>query len=207
MLNRKMISMKTQQIGKRVWILLVSVVLVGGCSKEEVDKMVADVKQSAGDLKSSANDALAKTKQAAQSVGDLAGATDFTGSASIKLDTATAFASSYIRLIPAGDGRPALLQIKSSPDGGPEKFPAFLVQGETDGQSLAGLNGKSIPVRVFVQQTEKGTVWSNVNSDPIMITIQQVDKRFVAKFEQGKLIDSVDESQIVTDGTFESVEF
>lgn len=199
--------MKTQYCGQKIWLLFISAVLIAGCSKEEVDKMVADVKQSAGDLKSSANQALAKTKQAAEGVGDLTGATDFTGTASLKLDTATTFASSYIRLIPAGDGRPAILQIKNSLDGAPEKFPAFLVQGETDATSLAGLNGKSIPVRVFAQQTVQGTVWSNLNCDPIMISIQQVDKRFVAKFSQGKLIDSVNESQIVADGTFESVEF
>jgi hypothetical protein len=170
-----------------------------GCNKEDLDKMVADAKEKASSLKESANQAIEQTKQKVESAADL------DGNGTIQLDSETKFSSSFVRLIPADGARPAILQLKSHKDG-QDKLPSFFIQGEANASSLDELAGKTVPCQVFAQKSSEGTVWSNLDSDPILVSIERSGKSMTANF-RGELIDARSGSQISTSGNLESVEF
>ncbi len=201
---------------KQIFAVIFAVMLLTGCSKEEMNQMVADAKKSAGELqssagdaldkaKSSAGDAVAKAKQAAQKAGDLA-ALGGSGSGTMMLDANTSFSASYIRLIPL-EGGAAVLQIKSNRDDSTEAFPSFLIQGQVTASSLEQLVGSPIACRVFAQRDRKAPVWSDHAGDPVMVSLAKNKQMFTATFSGATLFNSTDESKITSSGTFECAEY
>jgi len=192
--------MKSYRRSRTVFVLcLLGWLVIAGCSKEDLDKMVADAKNKAGSLKESANQAIEKTKQSVQSV------TDTDGSGAIQLEGEIKFGQSFIRLIPADGNRPAIVQIKSSRET-PDTFPAYFLQGEVNAGSLDELSGKTASCNVFAQKSKTDPVWSNQGTNPILISIQKEGTAFKASF-QGVVVNSLTGSQANVSGRLEPVEF
>jgi hypothetical protein len=191
-------SIKPRSFVLNVFGLLIFLTFfASGCSKDELNKMVSDVKESAGE-------AVSQAKQVAKTAGNLTAATDMDGKGSMQLDVATEFSASYIRLVPiAGE---AVLQIKNNTDD-TETFPSFFIQGSVKAASLDGIVGKPVACRVFAQPVSRGDVWSNLNSEPIMVTVRKTDNKFSAKFESATLTNSASGATTSASGTFECVEF
>ena len=166
--------------------------------------MVSDVQQSASDLKSSATDAVDKVKETARKAADATPLTDVSGKGSMRLDKPVDFSASFIRLIPL-DGK-AVLQIKSHKDTDTESPPMFLIQGETDAASLAALNGKSVPCQVFAQVgSESDKIWSNLDGDPVNVTVQVNGDQITAKFDSTRMSNTKTEQTVSASGTFNCV--
>ncbi len=191
-------SANPRTIAARMLIsLFLLTLIVPGCSKDELNKMVSDVKESTGE-------AVSKAKQVAKTAGNLTAATDMDGKGTMQLDVTTEFSASYIRLVPIDSG--TVLQIKNSTDG-TESFPSFFIQGSVQVASLDSLVGKPVACRVFVQSVSRESVWSNLDADPIMVTVQKKDSQFTAKFDSGTLANSANGTTTSASGTFECVEF
>jgi hypothetical protein len=192
--------MKSYRRSRTIFALyLFGWLIVVGCSKEDLDKMVADAKNKAGSLKDSASQAIEKTKQSVQSVAD----TDGTGA--IQLEGEIKFGQSFIRLIPADGNRPAIVQIKSSRESS-DSFPAYFIQSEVNVGSLDELSGKTVSCNVFAQKSKTDPVWSNQGTNPILVSIQKEGTAFKASF-QGVVVNSLTGSQANVSGRFEPVEF
>ena len=211
--------------------LLACLIVQAGCSKEEMDKMAAKVKDSASEFSDKSSDALEKAKKSAKTASDklketASGLKDKTseamttikdkatglasdagnlvsmnGSAEITLDEPTKFSASYIRVVELNETT-KVLQVKSYQDGQTNSFPSFLLQATVDG-SVDSLHGKTVPCQFYAQKTAGGDVWQNADGQLNPVQFAKLDNNMTASFSDAKLINTANGSQVTSTATFD----
>ena len=215
-----------QQILRSLIVLFLGLACVCqfGCSKEDMDEMVANAKDSATDFKDKSGDVLKKAKDGAsdaagqikektsdalsnvkeqasnitQSAGNMM---SMNGMAEITFDTPTKFPASYVRVVPLAPGK-SVVQLKSySEDGESTTFPAFFIQGTTD-VALNSLSGKTVPCKLFAQTKADGAVWRNVPGELIQVKFTTTENGLSAMFAAANLVNLETNTTSSSAGTF-----
>ncbi len=179
------------------------VVLAGGCSKEKMDELVSQAKDTATSVASDVTQEVTKEVESiTEAAGDVSGVGDTTGKATMMLDAPTEFAASYIQFVTI-EGRPSVLKIKSNKDGETDVFPAFLLQSQVTAPSLDALNGQRIAARLFAQKQADGPIWYSPDDKPVQVVIQIVEGKVTAKLDAASVLESANEQPVTVSGTFD----
>ncbi|QDV69787.1 hypothetical protein Poly24_35040 [Rosistilla carotiformis] len=187
-----------------------------GCSKEKLNELVDQEKETAtsvasdvsSEVKSATEEAVAKveatTQQVAETAGDVNGIGDTTGKGMMTLDSPTEFAASYVQLIAINPGRPAVLKISSSKDGDDETFPAFLLQANLSAAGdLNALAGQTVSARLFAQKEAGGTIWFSPDDQPVPVSIAIDQGKVTARIENASVMNSSSSQETAVSGIFE----
>lgn len=192
---------------------LVLASLATGCSKEKMNELVDQAKETAtsvasdvsAEVKAAAETTAAKVESVAETAGDVSGIGDTTGRATMTLDTPTEFAASYIQVLTINPGRPSVLKISSGKDGDLSTFPAFLIQANLTVDNLQALAGQTIPARLFAQKESSGPIWYSADDAPIPVSIAISDGKVTARIDETAVLSTANETPAQVSGSFECV--
>lgn len=140
------------------------------------------------DVKKTASDTVDRAKEQASQVNTQAQQQlNLVGSCELALDTPLTIKAAYVTLIPAGAGRPAVLQFKSYVKPQDETPPSFLLQSPVNVGTLAELAGQTVQGQIWIQADGAGNLWSG-KAEPIELKIVSLDdKQLQAEFAGGTL--------------------
>lgn len=131
-------------------------------------------------------------------------AVDTNGFFEIKAEGEVNASACYAMFVEPVGGRRSLLQLRSYKSSEPD-YPAVLVHAPVDAAALADLATQKVEARMFIQD-ENGTVWENVDGEPVTLTIDSVDdKQLKATFSGGQLRSSKTGESHSVSGTLTAV--
>ena len=157
-----------------------------GCSNEQLNKLVEDVKSS--------TDVVKKEVQKVVPVGSIS------LSLGSQIDTSTA----SCRLMVMGDGRENVLQIRSSTSNS-ESYPSVLFLGSTSATSFNALQGEKISGQLFVQTNGENGVWQNDPQGKCVVRILSIQEtELIGDIEPTSMVNAEGKS-LVTSGSFRAV--
>jgi hypothetical protein len=175
-----------------VCIALMLAVMLGGCSKEDLNKLTEQVKT-------------ATTDTVEQVQKQVAPVLPKTGQFQVTADGPVNSPTGHAALIVLGEGRPAVLQLRSYANVNDETFPAIFFQGTTGVGTVADLVGKTVTGKVFLQNAVGGPVWASEDGAPVTVSVQAVEgSELVGIFSNGMVQDATGRSLTLT-GSFRAV--
>ena len=171
-------------------LLLLCLLSLSGCSKDEMKKMATSVRQSTQDF-------------AAQSQEYIQGAPEVieaplkpTGSFELRMDKDIEIDAANVEVISIGDGRSNLLQVASyDTSSTPTKFPAVLLHGHTQSSSTSGIVGQTVACDLYVQTSPSSEIVMTAPGSSVQVTFGRIDQKLgtvTARIGSGSLISSND---------------
>ncbi|MDA1048885.1 MAG: hypothetical protein O3C40_00180 [Planctomycetota bacterium] len=180
--------------------ILIFAVIAAGCSKEDLTGAFDKAKNAVADTSQAVQDKMETTTDQVQEKLNLAGSIELTAGEPIKTDAC------YVRFMPQGAGRPAVLQLQSYRDADRESFPSVFLQAQVQANSLAELVGEPLSARMFVQREAQGPVLFSEISTPIEFKITSIEEQLVsAELTSAKLRETTTGAKIQVTGKLTAV--
>lgn len=181
--------------------LLVPVLLLFGCSKEQRDQIADKVSQAKDQVTSKASEVASKASESASAAKEKVVAD---GEAKLKLDKDILFSASFVNLVSV-KGRGSVLQLRSYSNSKSESFPSYFFQANTNSASLNALAGQSVLGTLFVKLTKDEPSWMSLPDQGVKLSLESVtDGKLVGRFSSGQLSSAKGESLPVS-GVFEAI--
>ena len=206
------IPRQRQVSGIAALLFCLCVPVLGGCSKEDLEKAASSAKQAASDVASKGMEQgekfVAKSKEVTDSIVEKAEEA-LPPSGSIKIQTAKPIElnEGVIVLYSVGDGRKNSMQITSYDPGKPAiGETAVFIHATTDIETVALLGGKTVPCNVYVESG--GVVARNLIGQPVQISFAtiNVEKNTInATLPACKLLGSDNKPLDIAGGQIEAV--
>ena len=138
-------------------LFLVALLSSPGCSKDEMKKMAATVKEKSTSIAESTKQ---MATQAVQQVEETVEETlPETGQLTLQVSPPVETESANIEVVSIGDGRTNVVQIANYDVGtGPKKYPTVLIQGNTTAGDPASLAGQTIACDLYMQASPSGPI-------------------------------------------------
>ncbi len=184
-----------------IWgsFLIIGLVVLCGCSKEELVTMTSTMQQ--------------KAKEAIAEVNEIPVVADILppqGSGQVQLTTPVAIQTAYVRFYPVGEGRPSVIQWTSyDPEAGPETYPALLVRATTSASTLDQIVDQTLPSEIYFQASKDADVLSLPLGSFIDLTVarsQPNSKLVLATVAAGELYDPSGARHAISGITIEGVD-
>lgn len=182
--------------GRAGAVVVVTLLLVAGCSKEELNDLVEKGKQQVDQASASVTDAAKSASEKAQQVASQATQTSEqakqklgqAGEMKFTLDAPVAAAGCYVKYVPPQAGRPGVLQLRSYAEPASELFPSVYLRATSTAENAAALRDQNLTGQMFVQKEKGGPVWQADANGLVQLKITQVDdKSLVAEIVGGSL--------------------
>jgi hypothetical protein len=182
---------KNVRPGALVWLVVGTLIASSGvgCGKEELAKITEQVKEATVDKID-----IPVPQIKLQPIGEMQLATS----------TPVSLTNISMSVLVIGDGRPNVLQIQlTNPN--PQAVPAVFVRAETTATSVAQLIGQTVPVKMFVQPTAAGPIWSSPDDRPVSISFDKLEEtEVVGRINAGVLL-GTDGVETPVSGSFRAV--
>lgn len=122
-------------------------IVVGGCSREQVDQLVEQVKD--------------QTQSASESLSEEVKKVIPTGEIRFSMGGDIVCPNARVTISDAGDGRPVIVQIKSYEKLGTEKLPSVLIHATAATSDYSAIVGKTLTGEIHVNLDSKNNQWQN----------------------------------------------
>ena len=185
MINPSRIFFQLAWPRKPLALLFFFLACLPGCSTEQLNKIVEDVKTS--------TESVTKEVQKVIPV----------GSVKLSLDGPFESTSASVSLMQMGPNRESILQITTSDSS--YSLPKVLFQGATKASSVQALQGMNVSGQLFVQTNEAAGIWQNDLKEKCVIRILSLqESELVGEIERTQMV-SVDGKSAPVSGTFRAV--
>jgi hypothetical protein len=163
-----------------------------GCSKEDLQKVVDDVKTRAESV----------SKDAIQAAPTLIGPT---GSIKISMEQEIVTSAANAKLLLVGAGRENFFQIRSSKSSNDEFLPIVFFQGTTKANSWSALQGQNISGQLFIQTDREMGLWKIAGNEKCVLRVLSMqDSEVIGEIERTPMISVGGQTQYVK-GSFRAV--
>jgi hypothetical protein len=167
------------------WLLVP--LLLCGCTKEEMNKVVDNVK--------------AKTSSVVQ---ETVAKVIPMGSVKISLDENVEIPRCTVRLLTVGTGR-SLLQIRTYSETGKDGPQSVFFSGSTSANGLKALVGQTVSGQLFVQTNADQGIWQSDPQSPFKIKILSIkENEMFGEFMQSQMV-RADGKSAIPNGSFQAV--
>ena len=176
--------LRTVSVG---YLLIVNPFLLSGCTKEELNKVVENVKAKTNSV---VRETVAKVVP--------------TGTVKITLDDGIEIPSCTVRILSAGPSR-NLLQIRTYSEEGREASQSIFFSGATATNTLKSLVGQTVMGQLFVQSNASTGIWQSDPKKPFAIKILSIKEgEMFGEFLQSPMI-RADGKNAIPSGSFQAV--
>ena len=182
---------------QRIASVCMLLILLAGCSKEEMKKFASDTTKVVQDTTATAAknvetmaEGAGETTADMQEKLNMAGSIDLTAGGPIKTEACYAYLHPQGSR-PAGAKRAAILQLRSYRDQKSEAFPSVFLQAQVRVNSISELTIDPIKARLFVQLEKDGKVLFSEAGTPVTLEVTAVDEKSLkAKLVGASLVDT-----------------
>jgi hypothetical protein len=184
-------------------LVLLSLTLSGGCSKEEMKKMAESVKEKSQSIAESTKE------MATQAVETAKEQLPETGEVTLQLNPPIKIDSAKIEVVSVGDGRSNIVQIATyDVSSAPKSYPSVLIQGRTEAGDPASLAGQTVACELFMRADSTGPIAMTAASQPAQVTFDSYDpeaRTVSASIRQVTLVGSDNKPVALAGGTILAV--
>ncbi len=153
-------------------ILALSLALSTGCSKEKMNELAANVKETTSEITSTAESITTQAQSVIQTAKEQIPST---GSLTLEMTPPIKTNDAKIELISVGDGRPNVIQVLTYAPESTTAYPRALLHGTTTAASVAMLAGQQIKCDLFIQTSASDPMIASISGSPVAVDFSTYD--------------------------------